>query len=56
MTRPLIVTTLPDGSTKEREMDDIEFAAYEAKAKEAEHDAEAIHARIEARITKLANP
>lgn len=56
MTRPMIVITQADGTHIEREMDDLEFAEYEAKIEEmADHIAN-VHAKIEDRAIKLANP
>ena len=56
MTRPLIVTTQADGTHIEREMNDVEFAEYEAKAKEmADHIAN-VHEKMEDRAIKLAQP
>jgi hypothetical protein len=54
MTRPLIVTTQADGTHIEREMNDEEFAEYEAKAKELAEHIEFVHAKMEDRANKLA--
>lgn len=56
MTRPLIVTTLADGTVEEREMDDLEFAEYEAKMEALADHFDRNNAIIEARRNKLANP
>jgi hypothetical protein len=56
VSRPFIVTTQADGTHIEREMDDLEFAEYEAKAKEmADHIAN-VHEKMEDRAIKLAQP
>jgi hypothetical protein len=56
VTRPLIVTHNADGTLDEREMNDTEFAEYEAKAETLAEDLAAILAKIEDRANQLANP
>jgi hypothetical protein len=56
MDRPLVVVTQKDGTHIEREMDDLEFAEYQAKTKDMEDHISNIHAKIEERAIKLANP
>lgn len=52
----MIVTTQADGTHAEREMNDVEFAEYEAKAEElADHIAN-VHSKMEDRAIKLAQP
>lgn len=56
MDKPHIVVTNEDGTTTEREMNDLEFADYKTKVKGMSDHIADVHAKIQDRAAKLANP
>jgi peptidoglycan hydrolase CwlO-like protein len=55
-TRPKIVITQADGTTVERDMDDVEFAEYNSKIEGLQAKIDEIEAKLKVRTNKLANP